>query len=55
MAAKYESDKPDDYLKTRNAVFRDREIKQQERTAQKQAQLRNLLEQSKNNYGKKTY
>jgi hypothetical protein len=30
MGAKYESQKPDGYLSTRNAVYRDREIKQQE-------------------------
>ncbi len=53
MSAKYNSQKPDGYLKTRNEVYRDREMKQQERTAQEQAQLRDLPEQSKVNYGKK--
>lgn len=53
MGAKYNSQKPDGYLKTRNAVYRDREMKQQERTAQEQAQLRGLPAQSKANYGKK--
>lgn len=53
MGAKYESDKPDGYLKTRNALYRDREMKQQTRTAQETAQLRDLPAQSKANYGKK--
>jgi hypothetical protein len=53
MSAKYESEKPDGYLKTRNAVYRDREMKQQVREAQEQAQLRDLPAQSKANYGKK--
>lgn len=53
MGAKYVSDKPDGYLKTRNNVYLDREMKQQQRGAQEQAQLRNLPEQSKANYGKK--
>lgn len=54
MGAKYESEKPDGYLKTRNNVYLDREAKQQSRTAQEQAQLRDLPPQSKANYGKKT-
>ncbi len=54
MGAQYESEKPDGYLKTRNNVYLDREHKQQQRTAQEQAQLRDLPEQSKANYGKKT-
>lgn len=55
MGAKYESDKPDGYLKTRNAVFRDREAKQQVRTFEEQSALRNLPPQSKQNYGQKDY
>lgn len=54
MGAKYVSDKPDGYLKTRNNVYLDREMKQQQRGAQEQAQLRDLPSQSKANYGKKT-
>lgn len=53
MSAKYNSPKPDGYLKTRNAVFRDREEKLQERTFAEQSVLRNLPAQSKANYGKK--
>lgn len=53
MGAKYVSDKPDGYLKTRNNVYLDREHKQQQRTAQEQAQLRDLPAQSRANYGKK--
>jgi len=53
MGAKYNSQKPDGYLKTRNEVYREREMKQQQRTAQETAQLRDLPEQSKANYGKK--
>lgn len=55
MSAKYESEKPDGYLKTRNAVFRDREAKQEVRTYAEQSALRNLPPQSKANYGKKPY
>lgn len=53
MGAKYESEKPDGYLKTRNNIYLDREAKQQQRTAREQAQLRDLPQQSKANYGKK--
>lgn len=55
MSAKYESKKPDGYLKTRNNVYLEREMKQQQRGAQEQSQLRDLPEQSKANYGKKDY
>ena len=55
MSAKYESSKPDGYLKTRNAVFRDREEKQEVRTFAEQGACRNLPAQSKANYGKKAY
>lgn len=54
MGAKYTSNKPDGYMKTRNNIYLEREAKQQERGAQEQAQLRDLPEQSKANYGKKT-
>jgi hypothetical protein len=53
MGAKYVSDKPDGYLKTRNNVYIDREHKQQQRTAQEQAQVRDIPPQTKANYGKK--
>lgn len=55
MAAIYESEKPDGYLGTRNAVFRDREVKQEIRTYAEQSALRNLPAQSKANYGKSNY
>lgn len=55
MSAKYESEKPDGYLGTRNNVYLDREMKQRERTFAEQSQLRNLPPQSKENYGKKDY
>ena len=55
MGAKYVSDKPDGYLKTRNNVYLDREIKQEVRTMDEQGACRNLPEQSKENYGKKTH
>ena len=55
MSADYVSPKPDGYLGTRNAVYREREMKQQVRTFAEQSALRNLPEQSKENYGKKEY
>lgn len=55
MGAKYESSKPDGYLKTRNNVYLDREQKQQVRTFSEQGASRNLPPQSKANYGKKDY
>ena len=55
MSAEYVSSKPDGYLKTRNAVYRDREVKQQARTFEEQSALRNLPAQSKSNYGAKVY
>lgn len=51
MSAQYESSKPDGYLKTRNAVFREREAKQEMRTFEEQGACRNLPAQSKQNYG----
>lgn len=55
MGAKYESEKPDGYMSTRNSIYRNREERQQERTFAEQSALRNLPAQSKENYGKKTY
>lgn len=55
MGAKYESDKPDGYLKIRNEIYRDRVKKLQVRDMQAQAALRNLPEQSKENYGDEDY
>lgn len=55
MSANYTSNKPDGYLRTRNEVYRDRERKMQERTMAEQSQLRNLPEQTKENYGSKSY
>ncbi len=53
MSAKYTSPKPDGHLATRNAVYREREQKQQVRTFAEQGALRNLPPQTKENYGKK--
>ena len=53
MSAKYVSDKPDGYLKTRNNVYLDREQKQEVRTYAEAGACRNLPTQSKANYGKK--
>ena len=55
MSANYVSPKSDGYLATRNAVYREREIKQQMRAVAEQGALRNLPEQSRQNYGKKEY
>ena len=55
MGAKYNSQKPDGYLSTRNNVYLDREAKQQERTYKEAGASRNLPEQNKANYGKKEY
>jgi threonine dehydratase len=55
MGAKYVSDKPDGYLSTRNNVYLDREKKQEVRAMKEQGACRNLSEQSKANYGKKTH
>ncbi len=51
MSAKYVSQKPDGYLKTRNNVYLEREANQQERTFAEQSALRNLPEQTRSNYG----
>ena len=55
MGAKYVSNKPDGYMSTRNNIYLDREHKQQVRTFKEAGASRNLPEQSKENYGKKTY
>lgn len=55
MGAKYNSQKPDGYLSTRNNVYLDRQSKQQTRTFAEQGALRNLPEQSMANYGKVNY
>jgi threonine dehydratase len=54
MGAKYVSNKPDGYLSTRNNVYLDREQKQEVRTFKEAGACRNLPEQSKANYGKKS-
>lgn len=53
MGAKYVSQKPDGYLRTRNNVYLEREALQQTRTYAEAGASRNLPEQSKANYGKK--
>ena len=55
MGAKYNSQKQDGYLETRNNVYLDREHKQELRTYREAGACRNLPEQSKANYGKKGY
>ncbi|MDE1829564.1 MAG: hypothetical protein KGI25_04510 [Thaumarchaeota archaeon] len=55
MGAKYQSPKPDGYQSTRNNIYLEREAQQKERTLKEQGASRNLPEQSKENYGKKTY
>lgn len=51
MSAKYVSNKPDGYSKTRNNIYLERERRQQMRTFDQQSQLRNLPEQNRENYG----
>lgn len=55
MSAKYESPKPDGYQSTRNNIYLERGQKVTERTYKEASAFRNLPEQSKENYGKKTY
>jgi len=55
MGAKYNSQKPDGYLSTRNNVYLDREQKQEVRTYKEAGACRNLPPQSKANYGQKDY
>lgn len=55
MGAKYQSPKPDGYQSTRNNIYLEREQKQQVRTFKEQGACRNLPDQSKENYGKKSY
>jgi threonine dehydratase len=53
MGAKYVSDKPDGYMRTRNNIYLEREALQQTRTYKEAGASRNLPPQSKANYGKK--
>ena len=53
MGAKYNSQKPDGYLSTRNNIYLAREKQQETRTYAEAGACRNLSEQSKENYGKK--
>ena len=53
MSAKYESEKPDGHLATRNNLYLEREAKQQTLTYKEAGAYRNLPTQSKANYGKK--
>ena len=55
MSAEYNSPKSDGYLKMRNEVYRERVKLLQARDMYSQACLRNLPEQSKENYGKEDY
>lgn len=55
MGAKYQSTKPDGYESTRNNIYLEREAKQQVATYRHADASRNLPEQSKENYGKKSY
>lgn len=55
MGAKYESNKPDGYLSTRNNIYLERGEKQQIRTFRESDALRDLPEQSKSNYGNENY
>lgn len=55
MGAKYNSQKQDGYLSTRNNVYLEREMKQEVECYRHAGASRNLPEQSKENYGKKGY
>ena len=55
MGAKYVSQKPDGYLKTRNNIYLDRGEKLTDRTFSEQRALDDLPPQSKANYGKEDY
>jgi len=52
MGAKYTSNKPDGYMRTRNNIYLERESLQQTRTFAEAGASRNLPAQSKENYGK---
>jgi len=52
MGAKYVSQKPDGYLRTRNNIYLERGTLQQARELAQQEAGRNLPEQSMANYGK---
>lgn len=53
MSAKYVCEESAGYLATRNEIYRLRAMQLEQREAKAQAVLRNLPEQSKENYGKK--
>lgn len=55
MGARYTSDKPDGYLRTRNNIYLERGSLQENRTYREAGACRNLPEQTKENYGKKEY
>jgi len=54
MSAQYTSPKPDGYCKTRNHVYREREMALQARIIEQQAPLKDMPAQTKANYGKKS-
>lgn len=55
MGAKYISPKKDGYESTRNNIYLEREAKQQIATYRHADASRNLPEQTKENYGDKSY
>jgi len=50
MSANYVSPKADGYLNVRNNIYRERQVKQKEMAFKMQGALRDLPEQSKENY-----
>ena len=52
MGARFVSQKPDGYLRTRNNIYLEREQQQEVRTYKEAGASRNLPAQSKANYGK---
>ena len=55
MGAKYVSQKPDEYMSTRNNIYLEREKLQEIRTYKEAGASRNLPAQTKENYGTKGY
>lgn len=55
MGAKYVSQKPDGYMATRNNIYLEREKILEVREMKEAGASRNLPEQTKENYGKKTH
>jgi hypothetical protein len=55
MGARYTSNKPDGYLRTRNNIYLERGSLQEDRTYREAGASRNLPEQNKENYGKKEF